>query len=153
QSAFIGTLYWRVCDDDRSLQTLEFSGSARQLACVGLAGQEIALLKDLIIISIGVSAVSVRLHSLSAGIDQPTHLASTAHVVQDRISLIIRCGHYQVLRQVLLPFTYWHRISGRNLCCSIRDMQLTLWWQGLRLRMRRQREQRCSSECTRHTKV
>jgi hypothetical protein len=50
--------------------------------------------KDLVVISIGVGTISMGFRGLGHGIDQPIHLASTAHVVQHRISLIVRCRHY-----------------------------------------------------------
>ena len=90
QSAFIGTLDRNRRNNDRRLQTLEFAGTSRQFACVGFAGQEVALLKDLVVINIGVGTISMSFSDLGHSIDQPIHLASTAHVVQHRISLIIR---------------------------------------------------------------
>ena len=77
QSAFIGTFNRRRRDNDRPLQT-EFAGASRELACIGFARQEVALFKDLIVISIGVGTISMGFRGLGHGIDQPIHLASTA---------------------------------------------------------------------------
>jgi hypothetical protein len=60
------------------------------LYVLGLPGQEVALFKDLVVISIGVGTISMGFRGLGHSIDQPIHLASTGHVVQHRISLIIR---------------------------------------------------------------
>jgi opacity protein-like surface antigen len=69
QAAFIGTLDRHRRDNDRRLQTLEFAGASRQLACIGLTGQEVALLKDLVVIGISVGAISVGLHGLGHGVN------------------------------------------------------------------------------------
>ena len=71
-SAFIGTLDRHRRNRDGRFQTLEFAGASRQLACVGLARQEVALLKDLVVIGIGV------------GLTAPTSVGVSGDGDQDR---------------------------------------------------------------------
>ena len=66
-SAFVGTLDRHCRYDDRRLQTLEFAGAPGQLASVGLALQQVAFFKDLIVISIGIGAISMALDDLGRG--------------------------------------------------------------------------------------
>ena len=96
QSAFIGTLDRHRRNSDRRLQTLEFAGTSRQFACVGFAGQEVALFKDLVVISIGVGTISMGFRGLGHGIDQPIHLASTAHVVSTALSFVRRTAFHRL---------------------------------------------------------
>jgi len=57
----------RLCgDDDGRLQSGEFAGAAGQLAIVGLSRQKVALFKNLVIIGIGVGAITMRLDGRSA---------------------------------------------------------------------------------------
>jgi len=61
----------RLCgDDDGRLQSGEFAGAARQLAVVGLPRQKVAFFKYLVIVGIGVGAITMRLDGLA--VDQPT---------------------------------------------------------------------------------
>src|SRR6516225_8820605 len=96
QSAFIGTFSRRRRDNDRPLQTLEFAGASRELACIGFAKQEGALFKDLVVISIGVGTISMGFRGLGHDIDQPIHLASTAHVVSTALSFVRRTAFHRL---------------------------------------------------------
>src|SRR5215469_14461366 len=118
QSAVIGTLDRHRRNSDRRLQTLEFAGTSRQLACIGLTGQEVALFKDLVVISIGVGTISMGFSDLGHSIDQPIHLASTTHVVQHRISLIIRGLHYKFCATSCFPSPIGIGLTG-GVCVAV----------------------------------
>jgi len=102
----------RLCgDDDGRLQSGEFAGAARQLAVVGLPRQKVAFFKYLVIVGIGVGAITMRLDGLA--IDQPRQLTTAGHLVQDRIGLIVGRRHDQIDLHILLAVADLHRLRSR----------------------------------------
>ena len=133
-------------DDDGRLQPREFAGQV-----LGLPGMKSHFSK--IWFGIAVVAIAMDFHGLGGRIKQPRKLTAPTHVIQDRIPLIILRRHDAVGLDVLFAISGRRRITRRHLRRSKRNVQLPLCRYGLSLRIRRQREQRGRSECTRHTNV
>jgi hypothetical protein len=101
--------------DERGLETFEFAGPSKDFAIVRRARQEVALFKDLIAFLVGVSAEPVDFHSLRWRIRETGELAPTTHVVEHRVSCIVRCCHRLVHHDELFAAVNRHRLEGWNL--------------------------------------
>jgi hypothetical protein len=79
-------------NDQGGLKTVKFAGSTNDFAVIGSPGHEVALLESLITVLIEVSAEAVDFYGLCRRIREPTKLTPAAHIVQHRVSRVVRWG-------------------------------------------------------------
>lgn len=99
-------------NDQRGLKIFEFSCPSDHIAGIGRAGKEIAFLEDLVSVLVDVIAEAVQFCGLGSRIHETAKQASSAHVMEDRISGIVRCSHGLVDDDELLPVPDRHRLDG-----------------------------------------
>jgi len=76
-------------DDERGLETFEFSGPTRYVAIIGGCGHPVALLEQLVAVLVDVSTEPVNLGGLRRRIRQAAELTTSTHVVEYGISRLV----------------------------------------------------------------